>query len=234
MKLRIEDGGVYHIFNRSIANFVIFHTESDYRRIICAFSFFQWRDLPCSFNRLLKRIETGQLTEKDILKKQIRLPRTQIIAYCLMPTHLHMILTQITADGIAQYMKNVQNSYTRYFNTKYHRKGPLWESRYKKVRVTTDNQLLHLTRYLHLNPVTAHLVDDPEQWPYSSYHEYLNRIPADERICGYEDVLEVKPRSYQKFVRERIHDQRDIAALKKFHLEDCGDHLYAKIPSVQS
>ena len=70
-------------------------------------------------------------------------------------------------------MRRLLNSYTRYFNEKIKRKGPLWEGRFKKVLVNSDEQLLHLTRYVHLNPVSAGIVEKPEDWPCSSYREYI-------------------------------------------------------------
>ncbi len=78
-----------------------------------------------------------------------------------MPTHIHLILKQLKEDGISAYMSKILNSYTCYFNRRTKRKGPLWESRFKRVEVTSDEQLLHLTRYIHLNPVTAHIVEEP-------------------------------------------------------------------------
>jgi putative transposase len=79
-----------------------------------------------------------------------------------MPTHIHLVLRQLKDGGISKFMSNILNSYSRYFNIKHNRKGPLWEGRFRKVLVGSDEQLLHLTRYVHLNPVTACLVDKPK------------------------------------------------------------------------
>jgi len=108
-----------------------------------------------------------------------------IIAYCLMPTHIHMLLEEVKEDGISIFTNNVLNSYTRYFNTKHKRKGPLWEGPSKKVTIKSDDQLLHLTRYIHLNPVTAYLCNKPEEWPYSSYNEYI-KPNTNNNFCDYE------------------------------------------------
>lgn len=143
----------------------------------------------------------------------------QIIAYSLMPTHIHLILTQLKEDGISTFMGNLLNSYSRYFNLKHKRKGPLWESRFENVLVETDEQLLHLTRYLHLNPVTAYLVDTPEDWPFSSYKEYLLEVHEYERICKYDGILDIKPNSYKEFTEDRISYQRELAGIKRLLLE---------------
>jgi len=130
-----------------------------------------------------------------------------------MPTHVHLILKQLTSDGISDFIGKVLNSYSKYFNTKHKRKGPLWEERFKNILVITDEQLLHLTRYLHLNPATALIVEKPEDWPYSSYCEYLG-IGQGIGLCKYQDILNINPKSYRKFVNDRISYQRELAKIK--------------------
>ena len=138
----------------------------------------------------------------------------QIIAYCFMPTHIHLILKQLIDNGISKYMKDLLISYTRTFNLMHKRKGPLWESRFRSVLVKIDEQLLHLTRYLHLNPVTAGLVNRPEDWVYSSYREYLGDVNKPAVICQFDDILDIKPISYRKFVNDQISSQRELAKIK--------------------
>jgi putative transposase len=109
-------------------------------------------------------------------------------------------------------MNSVLKGYSRYFNIKYNRKGPLWEGRFHNVVVQTDEQLLHLTRYIHLNPVTSYLIEKPENWKFSSYHEYIN--PESRLICNYKDYLCINNEEYKEFVESYIHDQRDSAKIK--------------------
>jgi putative transposase len=116
-------------------------------------------------------------------------------------------------------MKNLLDSYSKYFNLKVKRKGPLWESRYKTVLVETDEQLLHLTRYIHLNPVTAYLINKPEEWKFSSYLEYLGEINDREKISEYEEFLEINPKDYKIFVENRISYQRELNKIKKLTFE---------------
>jgi putative transposase len=142
-----------------------------------------------------------------------------IIAYCFMPTHIHLILKQLKKDGVSIFMRNTLNSYTRYFNIKTKRKGPLWESRFQNILVETDEQLLHLTRYIHLNPVTAHMVDRPQDWKFSSYREFLGEAEDKERICDYSEVLDIKPKDYKGFVNSQIDYQRKLAEIRKLFLE---------------
>jgi len=117
-------------------------------------------------------------------------------------------------------MGNVLNSYSRYFNTKHKRGSPLWKGKFKNVLVETDEQLLHLTRYIHLNPTSAGLVKKPEEWPYSSYLEYLGKIKKMDRICSYEDLMDISPSSsYKNFVESRISYQRELEKIKHLILE---------------
>lgn len=144
-----------------------------------------------------------------------------IIAYCLMPTHLHIIVQQERAEGISTYMANVLNSYARYFNTKYKRKGPLWVGRFKSVPVETDEQLLHLTRYIYLNAVTARLVNNAADWQHSSYAEYVAEgMAAHDRLCSYSGLINMQPSAYATFVAEQIPLQRELAVIKKVALDN--------------
>ncbi|MBI5554335.1 MAG: transposase [Elusimicrobia bacterium] len=141
----------------------------------------------------------------------------EIIAYCLMPTHIHLLLKQTDDSGISHYLRKILNSYTRYFNIKHGRKGPLWEGKFKNVIVKTDSQLLHLTRYIHLNPATAKLVENPDSWHSSSYQEFISA--GKQEICEFMELLEIKPETYKTFVEDRIDYQRKLAEIKALLLE---------------
>ncbi len=141
----------------------------------------------------------------------------EIIAYCIMPTHLHMALVQLKDRGISIYMKNLLDSYTRYFNIKNERKGPLWQGRFKSVLVEGDEQLLHLTRYIHLNPTSDNLVKKAGDWLYSSYHEYL--ATTDKKLCNFFRYLDIEPERYETFVEERQEYQKEMNEIKHLLLE---------------
>ncbi|MDD3905945.1 MAG: transposase [Candidatus Omnitrophica bacterium] len=203
---------IYHIFNKSISNFTIYNDAFEYLRMLTAIQYYQSNPGKTSFSRfisLLEKEKTQIPTENKIV---------DVIAYCLMPTHFHFILNEQKEGGIASFTNNLLNSYTRYFNIKHNRKGPLWQGRSRRVLVKTDEQLLHLTRYIHLNPVTSYLVDNPGKWPYSSYDEYL-KIPKDLQICKYADLIDMQPTIYMNFVTDRINYQRELAKIKDLLLE---------------
>jgi len=118
-------------------------------------------------------------------------------------------------------MAKVLNGYSRYFNIKYQRIGPLWESRFKSVLVAADEQLLHLTRYIHLNPTSAGLVKNPEDWEYSSYNQYINpQEKKSERFCEYSELFDLSPKQYRDFVDDRKSYQKEISIIKKALIDD--------------
>ncbi|TSC97237.1 MAG: putative transposase [Candidatus Berkelbacteria bacterium Licking1014_2] len=79
------------------------------------------------------------------------------------------MLKQIVSGGITNFMKRVQNSYTRFYNEKNKRVGTLYQGTFKAVAIKNDEQLLHVSRYIHLNPYAARLTDDIEKYQWSSY-----------------------------------------------------------------
>lgn len=214
LKTQHPEVQIYHVFTKSIAGFKVFLTKSDYLRMIELIDYYR-------FNPLLKFSEYKRAKEKDKLDP-LRVekgspPIADLIAYCLMPTHIHLVLEERAPSGITEYMRRILDSYTRYFNRKIGRKGPLWESRFKKVLVTTDEQLLHLTRYVHLNPVSAGIVEKPEQWEFSSYKEYLGLSSTP--ICSKEKYLTIEKDDYAKFVEDHIDYQRTLELIKNLILE---------------
>ena len=212
-------GEIYHILSKSIAGFQIFNNEFDYLRIMNMLQFYR---LPKPLLRFSLFNELSISQQEDFLKKNYKLEDlylVDIIAFCIMPTHIHLILKQLLEKGISNYIKNVFISYTRYFNIKHHRKGPLWEGRFKNVLINNESQLLHVTRYAHLNPVTAGLIDKPEDWLASSYREYIGKINDEGKVCKYDGILNINPTVYQKFVEDRIAYQRQLARIKKLLLD---------------
>ncbi len=96
-----------------------------------------------------------------------------VIAYCLMPNHYHFLLRQDGEQPVSLLLQRIFNSYTKAFNRRYGRRGTLFEGRYKAVHMDEDGYLLHLSRYIHANPVKDGLVSRLEEWPYSNYSEWV-------------------------------------------------------------
>jgi len=206
---------VYHIFNRSIAKYTIFNNDAEFNRMRELFRYYMWENRRLRFSKW-KELKTDTSSQDDLdgLNKLVI-----IIAYCVMPTHIHLVLQQRKDNGISVFMSQISNSYSRYFNVKYKRKGPLWEKEFNNVLVEDNEQLLHLTRYIHLNPSTAYLVDNPQEWPASSYGEYLGKVSKKDRICEFESIINISPSEYKEFVEDRVGYQRDLANIKHLLLE---------------
>ncbi|MDP2923253.1 MAG: transposase [Candidatus Omnitrophota bacterium] len=218
MKSRFINEQVYHIFTKSIAGFKICNNTAEFSRMLDVIKYYQYADKPVSFFRFKNNSDNRKNNVKNITSKREE-KIVEIICYCLMSTHIHLVLKQLKDRGISVFMSNILNSYSRYFNIKHNRKGPLWEGRFKRVLVEAEEQLIHLTRYVHLNPVTANLVNNPIDWEASSYKEYLGTT-HENNICKYDDVLDTNSNSYRKFVEERIDYQKELARIKHLILEE--------------
>ena len=131
-----------------------------------------------------------------------------IYAYALMGNHFH-ILGETPAANLSAVMHFLNGSYTSYFNTRTDRKGHLFQGRYRSVLVEKDTCLMELTRYIHLNPVRAGLVNRPEDYEYTSYRACID--PACEDVVSREflwrlvsDRIEEAPDRYRRFVESAI------------------------------
>jgi len=212
----LVNGEIYHIFTKSIAGFKIFNTPNDFRRMLNTLIFYSSEKTPCKLSLFLKK--QTNIDSKPALECSAQ-KIVEIIAYCIMPTHIHLILKQLADDGISKYINLILKSYSKYFNEKYTRKGPLWESRFKNVLVETEEQFLHLTRYIHLNPSTAYLVNEPANWEFSSYKEYLGKTDRDKRMCNFLSYLYMDISSYENFVTDFIDYERTISKIKHLILD---------------
>ncbi|MCK9614909.1 MAG: transposase [Candidatus Omnitrophica bacterium] len=213
-------GEVYHTLNRSIVDFKIFNNISDFSRMREVLWYYQFEKLPISFSKFNELATDKAVSFRNEISSGVDSKLIEIIAWCLMPTHVHLVLKQLKDNGISKFMSNILNSYSRYFNIKHNRKGPLWEGRFKKVLVKSDEQLLHLTRYIHLNPVTASLVNNPEDWFASSYKGYVGLDLNENNLCCYHNIIDIKPATYKKFVEDRISYQRELEKIKHLISEE--------------
>jgi putative transposase len=205
-------GGYYHVYNKSIAEFEIFRFRDEYVRMRETLCFYRTSSPRINYSTALKLVD-GPESPKHHGAERVRL-----IAYCLMPTHFHLLVEQLAKNGVYELLKYLLGSYARYFNVKTRRKGPLWQSRFEARPVETDEDLLHMTRYIHLNPTSAELVKRPEDWEFSSYHEYLG-VSKTPQYCKFKKNVSLTPDAYRKFAEDRIDYQRSLQIIKK-HLLD--------------
>ena len=150
----IETSLIYHIYNRGTDKRKIFLDNKDYLRFI--------HDL-FEFNNENNVLNVGHFFNKnqyiDVGRQYIgkqREPRkllVQILAFCLMPNHYHLLLQPIKDAGASNFIKKINGGYAKYFNNKYERTGNLFQGKYKFTVVNNDAHLLHLPYYIHLNPL---------------------------------------------------------------------------------
>lgn len=98
----------------------------------------------------------------------------EIYAYCFMNNHVHIVLKEKSLGDISLIMKRILTKYARWYNIKYGRSGALIANRYKSVPVEIDEYFLQLIRYVHQNPIKAGIAEKVEDYPYSSFIEYIN------------------------------------------------------------
>ena len=155
----LVSGEYYHIYNKGIAKQKIFATNRNYQRFTQTFFYYQIQNPKPKFSN-----RNSSLYEIDPTKKVV-----DIISYCLMPNHFHLLIKQLRDGGISEFMRKLIHSYTKYWNTKRKTQGPLIQAMFKVVRIETDEQLIHTSRYIHLNPLVSFLVKDLNFYPWSSY-----------------------------------------------------------------
>lgn len=169
-------GEYYHIYNRGVAHQPVFKSKRDYERFILTLSYYRFHNVPL---RLSKLLQLSKEARDDILSALYKedSKTVEIVAYCLMPNHFHLLVKQTDEGGISKYLRQSINSYAKFFNTKYKRIGSLFQDMFKAVLIESDEQLIHVSRYIHLNPLVSYLVNREEllEYPWSSLHSYLER-----------------------------------------------------------
>jgi len=220
-KIPLITNQIYHVLNRGTASQPVFLTKKNYQRVLKTIFYYQNTDTPVSYSTFLKLSNERRQNLLEIIRKKQNF-LVEIIAYCLMPNHLHFLLKQTRNNGISIFMSQVSNSYTRYFNTSQKRLGPLFQGKFKAIRIETDDQLLHVSRYIHLNPYSSYVIKtlkELENYPYSSFLEYL--APAENNWCQKEDILGQfkNPTAYKQFVFNQADYQRKLDEIKHLALE---------------
>jgi len=171
---------VYHIFNRSVGKQSIFPDSSFYTRFCDLMPYYRFEKPPYRFSEYIRLPMRAHLECYNRLISQKQL--VDICAFCIMPNHFHMLLRQKQDDGIRRFLTIVQNGYAKYFNTKTNRSGALFQAMFKSVRIETDEQFLHVVRYIHLNPFSSQIVaslSDLEKYPWSSFPTYMKQFSLD-------------------------------------------------------
>ena len=211
---------IYHVFNRGINHQPTFIDKFEYKRAMAVIDYYRFANPPLKFSVFLKLSQENRAQISDDMKKEYS-KLVDVLVFCLMPNHFHFLLRQVQDGGISKFLSNFQNSYTRYFNTKNERDGAIFLGQFKAVLIETDEQLIHVSRYIHLNPTTSYIVKDFDSlidYPWSSLSEYLNERPI---ICETSTVMDIfgSSESYKEFLRDQVEYQRELDKIKHLVLE---------------
>lgn len=221
-EISLETGGIYHLVNRGIGSQAIFTKPRDYQRALETALFYQNSHPPLRYSYFF-RLPTSRRNKilQNLNDKPDHL--VSLIAYCFMSNHFHLLIRQEKENGTSKFMSQFANSYTRYFNTKRRLQGPIFQGKFKAVKIDSTEQLIHVSRYIHLNPYSAGIINDLKataDYPYSSFREYVS--PYHAAYCQKDIVLNLftAPNSYKDFVFNQADYQRQLQIIK---------HLLAEI-----
>ena len=198
------NGEYYHIFNRGVAKMPIYLNAFNYRQFINTVLYYQIEGPKPRFS--LFKIQPIMLDDREKL--------VDIICYCLMSNHFHFLLRQAKNGGITEFVGKLSNSYTKYFNIKNKRVGPLLQGEFKSVYIESNEQLIHLSRYIHLNPLIGYTTKDLRTYRWSSYAEYLGIDKNN--ICSKDIILEQfsSQNDYEQFVLDQVGYARELDFIK--------------------
>ncbi|MGL5575601.1 MAG: transposase [Sarcina sp.] len=126
----------------------------------------------------------------------------EVAAYCLMTNHIH-ILIKTSEIHPSKFIGRLILRYTKYFNKKYDYVGKLFQDRYYSEFISDDQQLLEVSRYIHLNPYKAKMVKHPINYKWSSYKNLINKTL--DKIVNQELILDYfKTNTYSSFIEEKL------------------------------
>lgn len=211
---------VYHVFNRGVNKQPIFFTKKNYKRAVETIKFYSVHKPPIRYSKFLQLALERRAELKESIKNNQK--AIEVISYLLMPNHYHFILKQTVDDGIRDFIRNFQISYTRYTNIRHNRSGPLLQGQFKAVLIEDEIQLNHVDRYIHLNPHTSFVVKDLEDlknYTWSSLPEYMGLIKDE--FCSKELILSQYRNSskYWEFIVNHADYQRKLEEIKHLIFE---------------
>ena len=194
---------IYHVVFRAVGDSVVFNNENDYYRgIFSIYEFNNKKQVSIWHRRQQRKAEklkevvlrspTPQVfavseTAKTLAEEKRDL-LVDILAFCFMPNHIHLLVRQLKDNGISQFMQKVGGGYVNYFNKKYDRKGHLF-NQFRAILIKTNEQLENVFVYIHTNPISLiepgwkekgienpeKVIEFLENYKWSSYQDYINK-----------------------------------------------------------
>ena len=177
-KIPITTGEFYHIYNRGLTDVSMFSSKALNARAVSTVAYYQFSDRNTKFSDFIQQNITDQhaLWDQriDHSKKLV-----DILAYTLMPNHFHFLVREKTESGVGKFISSFASSYTQFYNRSHNRRGPIFEGRFKAKLINSDTHLLHISRYIHLNPYSSGLINSYNEllrYPWSSFHVYRGHL----------------------------------------------------------
>ncbi|OIP82378.1 hypothetical protein AUK04_04775 [Candidatus Roizmanbacteria bacterium CG2_30_33_16] len=205
----------YHIYNKTLDDLKPFEIEISSDYFINLINYYQYSDIKMSYSETL-RLELDLKEQYFKHLRQSAKHKVEILAFCLMSNHFHLLLKQKQEGGISKFVGDVLNGFTRFCNIQNERKGPIFLPRFRSKPIMDEEHLIHVSRYIHLNPYVGGLintVNDIWSYPLSSAHEYFSEtigIVNTEYILGLGYFLGNR-RKYKMFVEnETKHSKTRI------------------------
>ena len=212
-KIQFSNNQYYHIYNRGVDKRDIFIDERDCQKFL--------RNLKDFNNKSYYEQRARVIEEKKELSSFLEgFERVvEVVTYSLAPNHFHLILKQLTENGISNFMHKTGTSFTNYFNKKYDRSGSLFQGTYKAIHIGSDEYLLWLSAYVNGN-IEIHNIEKAEFYNWSSYRDFLCGEKSE--ILGDINIILSQFESadkYRDFVKRVIEESRTRKEMKKYLLE---------------
>jgi putative transposase len=178
-KTILAPGEHYHVLNRGAEKQTIFRKPVDYKRFLFLTLAFQYQISIPNIQRLvqhpmLHKEETMNELQKLVMKQKAH-RLVDLVSFCIMPNHFHFLLLEKIDGGTSRYMQRVQNGYGKYFNTRYEHSGHVFQGKFKRVHIESNEQLLHVSAYIHKNPIEiqGQKRTDFKTYAWSSCQDYI-------------------------------------------------------------
>ncbi|MFH1353951.1 MAG: transposase [bacterium] len=206
-------GEVYHVCARSVGQRKIFIDDEDRERFLALI-------IHCLPRGITQSYSTAKRLKQEQQKTDVSTGPVDLLCYCLMTNHVHLLLKENYDCGTSAYLQRLLNSYARYFNIRHKRTGPLFAGPFRAVAVDGDEQLLHVSRYIHLNPYVVGMTKDPFIYEWSSLSEYIGWKSKYHRCHTGLIRSMMPPGEYRAFVSDHADYARELAEIKHLLLED--------------
>lgn len=204
------ENSYYHLYNRGVEKRDIFLQEED-----CAV-FLRFLKMYLSPPDELKSLSRTGLRVDKLIKTNM-FGEIELVTFSLMPNHFHLLVKQVSKDGITKFMTRLMTAYVMYFNKKYSRVGPLFQGTYKGALVLDDPYILHLSRYIHLNPrkLVAAKINFKKftSFPYFLGEKHASWVKP-EFILGY--FVNVNGRNYENSYKNFVEEYKETFDSEEF------------------